>query len=444
MGGAMKELALYALEPGTGVDPETGLRTAEADCAVNLIPFPLRRGSTLRPKTEGDRIKVYFYRPEVPGELIHTYAYQPEANWTTYSPELSALEWTDGEYTAPADGFVRVAVAGAVPGEAPEEGAALQDRVLTGEASCGELPVPEWMTRCEESLKQRVTACRREKDLLLFLLADTHYTAGCIWPDTLRSLRLAAEELHPDAVVHLGDFTDGLLPTAYTRSIAAMVLADLRTVCGRLWCCVGNHDRNYFRGNPGAMSREECARLYLDRETPWYHVDFPAQKLRLLFLDSFDPTEKERYGFPPEEVRWLRRRLLTTPRAYRVLVFSHVPPAAEIHVWSETIRNEERMFRLLERFHARRGGSVLGWVHGHSHADQIYEKRAFPVIGIGCAKLEDFPEHKPEGSVTYPREQHSQNQELWDALLIHAETGSLDFLRFGAGEDRHVEMKREK
>ena len=135
MGGAMKELALYALEPGTGVDPETGLRTAEADCAVNLIPFPLRRGSTLRPKTEGDRIKVYFYRPEVPGELIHTYAYQPEANWTTYSPELSALEWTDGEYTAPADGFVRVAVAGAVPGEAPEEGAALQDRVLTGEAS---------------------------------------------------------------------------------------------------------------------------------------------------------------------------------------------------------------------------------------------------------------------------------------------------------------------
>ena len=84
---------------------------------------------------------------------------------------------------------------------------------------------------------------------------------------------------------------------------------------------------------------------------------------------------------------------------------------------------------------------MLGWIHGHSHADQIYDKRAFPIIGIGCAKLEDFREHKPEGSLTWNREQNTRTQELWDLLLIHPAEGSMDFLRFGAGEDRHVERK---
>ena len=162
----------------------------------------------------------------------------------------------------------------------------------------------------------------------------------------------------------------------------------------------------------------------------------------LLFLDSFDPDEKERYGFSAEEVRWVRRTLRFVPRGYRVLIFSHVPPLAEIHVWSDTIRNEKRMLRCVQRFHARRNGAVLAWIHGHSHADQVYEKLPFPVIGIGCAKLEDFREHKPEGSVTWERIRGTASQELWDVLLIHAGEGSLDFFRFGAGQDRHVSRKK--
>ena len=83
---------------------------------------------------------------------------------------------------------------------------------------------------------------------------------------------------------------------------------------------------------------------------------------------------------------------------------------------------------------------MLGWIHGHNHADQIYDKRAFPIIGIGCSKIEDFLEHKPEGAVTYSRQQGGETQELWDLLVIHPSKMSMDFLRFGAGEDRHVEL----
>lgn len=440
MSKVLEDEKLYVLEPETDIDKETGLMVPAEGCAVNLIPFPVHRGSRICPEAGRFRIRISFYRPEIPGELVHTYSYQPEANWTTYSRELSADEWTAGETVVPEDGFVRITVSPICSGEELTDGLTLCDCVRISEADTGEAPIPEWMTCCEASLEQRVDTLRQKNDLLFFLLTDTHYAVGGIWPDTFRTLCLAAERLHPDAVVHLGDFSDGLLPAVYTQHIAMRILADLKKVCGKLWCCVGNHDRNYFRGNPGAMSRLECARLYLERETPWYHVDIEQQKLRILFLDSFDPDEKERYGFSAKEVRWVHRRLMTTPHGYRVLVFSHVPPAAEIHVWSETIRNEERMLRMLERFHRRRGGAVLGWIHGHSHADQIYEKRTFPVIGIGCSKLEDFTEHKPAGSVTFARTQHTGTQELWDVLLVHTEKGSMDFLRFGAGEDRHVEV----
>ena len=158
-------------------------------------------------------------------------------------------------------------------------------------------------------------------------------------------------------------------------------------------------------------------------------------------MNLFDNTLRDGgnvvgHGFD-REIRWLRRTLLLTPVRRKVLVFSHVPPVAEIHVWSDTIRNGEAALSILDRFHRRRGG-VIGWIHGHNHADQIYEKRAFPIIGIGCGKLEDFTEHKPEGSVTWPREQGGHSQELWDLLLIHPKEGSMDFLRFGAGEDRRV------
>ena len=425
---------LYFLEPGLGVDGENGRLLTGAEGAANRLPFPVTRGTVIAPAAP-QPYAVFFYRPAIPPELIHTYSYQAESNWTTYAPEFSRTELRDDAWEATETGFIRIFV---VPAPAEENLLSSLFRIEQGPVE--ESGVPAWMAGEIDALRRRWEKCRREGDVTLLLLADTHYAVGCTWPDTGESLRLAAETVSAEALVHLGDLTDGLLPGRYTRLVTESLLSQMREICSRVWCCLGNHDRNYFRGNPEKLSLSECAELYLGRDDPWYFEDLKEKKLRLFFLDSFDPEEKERYGFSRQEVRWLRKALRTTPRGWKGLLFSHVPPVAEIHVWSDTIRNGERVLSLLERFHRRRG-AVLGWIHGHSHADQIYDKRAFPIIGIGCAKLEDFREHKPEGSLTWNREQNTRTQELWDLLLIHPAEGSMDFLRFGAGEDRHVERK---
>ena len=63
---------------------------------------------------------------------------------------------------------------------------------------------------------------------------------------------------------------------------------------------------------------------------------------------------------------------------------------------------------------------------------------SFPVISIGCAKIEDEQVKKAAGSTTYHRKLNDVTQELWDVLVVNAKTGKLDFVRFGAGEDRKI------
>ena len=80
----------------------------------------------------------------------------------------------------------------------------------------------------------------------------------------------------------------------------------------------------------------------------------------------------------------------------------------------------------------------MAYVHGHNHADQIYEKRDFPIISLGCNKCEYFVDKKPKGSITYERKLGTVSQDLWDAMVINTDQNQIDFIRFGAGDDKCI------
>ena len=242
------------------------------------------------------------------------------------------------------------------------------------------------------------------------------------------------------------EMNDSMGFNALTEEYVHHVTSGLESMGTPVYLVQGNHDSNYFSGNPEVMDEDEQFNLYQsglpadvarDGKSFWYYVDRPDLKLRILFLTSFDHREKVRYGFPEKELEWVERTLAVTPDGYSVLVFAHVPPLPAIHYWSDEIRNGEELINIMES-HNRSGHRIMAYVHGHNHADQIYGKRDFPIISLGCNKCEYFVDKKPEGAVAYERKPGTVSQDLWDVMVINPEEDKIDFIRFGAGEDKHI------
>ncbi|MBQ6395367.1 MAG: metallophosphoesterase, partial [Atopobiaceae bacterium] len=277
-------------------------------------------------------------------------------------------------------------------------------------------------------------------DLVLIVIADIHYATGCIWSDTIRTIRGVSDRISPDAIVQLGDLCEGTVPDRVAESFAKRVMDDLRTCGVPVLGCVGNHDVDRLSNNRHRIPYEEFALLCTGRNHPWYREDFPEARTSCLFLKSYDPKRKEPFGFEPEQRRWLHTELVRTPRDWKLLVFSHLPLHAEFLSQSDRVLNELPFKLYLKRFNKTHNGALAAFIHGHNHTDHVYLGDGFPSISIGCARLENPKESGSDtsptvGAPTKPvRKMRTASQELWDVLILKQD-GRLELIRFGAGED---------
>lgn len=421
--------------PGFAVDEETGLLVDDFACWTNWEPIKLCAGSTILGAREGYRYRIVRYSENFDESLVREYSYDAESNWTSLESALPPNEWLEGEYPIPDTCYVRITVQRI--GAIVSQGFLTIGEVVKIKSTVPpEAPLPDYFAAEINRVSARVDELREPGDLVLVAVADIHYSTGCIWPETARNIQEVCKRVHPAAIVQLGDISDGLAPLLVTKSFVSRVLCDLKANDLPVFSCVGNHDMNCFRGNTECLTIDESSQLYLGRNDPWYYEDFANEHLRCIFLNSFNPERKDRYGFEKREVRWLARTLRTMPDGWKAMVFSHVPPLPEIHHWSNVIFNGPEAMKVLERFNSRRPGTIMAFVHGHNHADAVYWKQTFPIISIGCAKYEDFIGYKPEGGYTPARQRGDATQDLWDVLVIKAQVGKIHLVRFGAGKDR--------
>jgi hypothetical protein len=400
----------------------------------------------------GDRLtlldrRYYFnvatYDPEIAEKYLYTFAYQPNQSWTKYAGDLSGETYRQEDYIFSRKCYFRLCFKradGADFDEAEAEG--VGERIISFVQADGlhnEAETKPFITQEAARLARRIEAGRGEGDLLFALLADSHCVVNGTWSDTLASIRAVHAQTPFDGLIHLGDLTDGMVTAAATKIYVNHILGDLRKLDLPVYITIGNHDTNYFNKNTEPIPLREQAELYLspadaytvrEADAAWYYRDFPVQGLRFCFLHSYDYAEQYRYGYAPACLAWLDRALEEMPVGYRALVFSHLPPLVELQVWTDHIRGGAELVEILERHR------VVAYLNGHNHADHIYCGRSFPIISIGCAKLEYFLEHKPVGATVPRRSLGEASQELWDALLVSRGGQRLSFLRFGAGEDR--------
>lgn len=424
------------LEKGKSISEDTGyIENTGEECWASGRFYHVFPGDILRGDDETE-YRVFRYSTEIKEELIHTYCYEPEQNWASYVREPET--WHTGTFIFEEECYVRIATRVRVSVETAEGNAIAYNPCMSLQFS--HEPAMKWADyfQAETLLTvERVWELMGENDLAFAVIADTHYVNNGTWERSAYNLWQVATRLPLSGVIHLGDLTDGILPLAQTRESVERVMEGMNRTGKPVWLCCGNHDSNYFRGNPEKMTEQEMSAYYLGREKPYYYVDFPAQRIRILYLYSFDYREQVRYGFPVEELDWVKGTMESMEETYVALVCAHVPPLPQIHYWSDRIRNGEELLQILEEYH-RQGRKVLAYVHGHNHGEQIYRERLFPIVSLGCNKMEDFQREKPEGSWTYSREQGTVTEDLWDVMIVHADHRGIDFVRFGAGEDKKV------
>ena len=283
---------------------------------------------------------------------------------------------------------------------------------------------PKWIAQEANKVVEQTNAIPHA--LAFILLTDTHITENGTWNHTAEAISQICKQTKINAVIHLGDFTDGMLSKQKTSEYANKILNDLKQNDIPIYAALGNHDFNYFNKNQDILTSQEASELHLNRSEANYSVDFPEQNLRFIFLNSYDNSDRLRYGLSKETLGFLSKEL----EKGKAIIFSHLPPMAVLQAWVKEIRGENEIMEIMNR-HSE---NIIAFINGHNHCDLLYNGK-FPIISINCTKCEYFLEHKPENAQTPFRKLGEPIQESFDILLYP----SLNFTRFGAGQNRQIE-----
>lgn len=404
------------------------------------------KGSRLELLDRRYYFNVATYTLDFDEKYRQTYAYAPEESWTTYSGDLGGNTYRQEDYVFTDQRYFRICLKRTDGGVfSPQEERHI-DSILCFYSTAAQEERPSAVFHKEiGKVAERIAMVKEENDLVLAVLTDTHYTVNGTWEDTAANLQAVHHKVGFDSVIHLGDFTDGMVPREITCVYAKRILEDLRKMNIPMHIVLGNHDANYFAGNQDVMPIPEQVQLYQkcsesyksDKGCPYYYMDYEKENIRCVFLSAYDNNEKLRYGFDLKQIEWMAATLQNTPTKYLILVFAHSAPLAGLDYWADEIRNGDVLMSVMEK-HQGKYKNILAYIHGHTHADFIFKERAFPIISIGCAKCEDMQEKKPEKAVTQKRELGKATQDLWDVLIVKPKKKQLKFVRFGAGKDRVI------
>ena len=437
------------------IELKAGIRTALADGTLVTNSPKHMASEHLYKAVEGNRISLHsdeyiyaiaIFSLERDMKYIYTYDYQSESNWTTYTQNLTPDSYTDQEYIFEEECYFRVCLK-------RRDGRDIIDSDAYKGSKALRYEVKEKKTEIKQCFKEEIKKTAQDiltlrDGLLTFcIITDTHYTVNGTWEDTALNIQAVHEQVYFDAIVHLGDVTDGITSAKITSDYVTTVLGDLRANKIPVRMAIGNHDSNYFRGNPDKFTIEEQIKLYLDKNSelsaPYYYVDYENYNLRCLFLHSFDNAAPIRYGFTDEAVEWVRDTL-EDMEGGNVLIFSHLAPFTELDYWSYLIRNGEKLMDILEEYNHKENYHVLGYFYGHTHADAVYDKCSFPLVSIACNKCEYFIDKKPEGCTVPKRKLNTVTQDLWDTLILDIKEEKIHLIRFGAGADRIIDCSKKK
>ena len=416
-------------------------------------------------------------------------------------PNPNALTITSGSNSVTYDGSTAKSIdipAGAKgdkgdPGAKGEKG----DPGPQGPAGVGD-DTPDYVLTAADALAKKVVNHIGSDNIVFATMTDAHLgyytdTGNAAGKQAGQALKRLNERCALDFVAHLGDYTTGAYNTTVESAMRDM--ADYQLLIGskfpgrQAWC-VGNHDDAPYQATANRMSQTQvyaaisrknlASNGYVPGNTAYGYMDFPALRLRLIYLDTHDRrswgsaqvgagencTFRDVENISAAQLRYLAEQALdfsgvADPSKWSILVFSHAAlnsagtytdPDGTSHSC-----NTSNAAAILKAYATKKSGSIthggvavnynftavtpagiIGCIHGHEHR-YANETVGGAFLSICCPNVMNGRERVSADGNTYTKTAGTANGTSFCVFSINRAAKKIYVDHYGPGIDREFD-----
>ncbi len=324
----------------------------------------------------------------------------------------------------------------------------------------------------------RIEELRTDSSLVLNIVTDSHENRSNAanvrrTEDTFLNVWALNQLTHCDGFVHLGDYlwsnSSSLYPNTDSVNAHLSVFRERMLYANPFsYMLLGNHD-----GLNGSLPQYETAYTevgnynyrYVCRpdNKPYFYFDNPHAKVRCVCLSiPFKEDSGNPWGWSPLQLKWLVNEALRVKDGWNIIIFSHVK-LYSTEAGSGGLRNYKTLEGLINAFNTHEQyedevisadfssyshSRIMVWISGHSHYEWIITDSSqleefnlsCPIVICGSNQMYTVSKC-PDTAVISTRKDKSVTQDLWDTFVYNRGEGKVHFVRFGAGEDRVVNVE---
>ena len=357
---------------------------------------------------------------------------------------------------------------------------------------------PDYVLTAADALAKKVVNHIGSDNIVFAAMADAHLgyytdTENAAGKQAGQALKRLNERCDLDFVVHLGDYTTGAYNT--TVESAMQDNADYQLLIGskfpgrQAWC-VGNHDDAPYQATANRMTQTQvyaaisrknlASNGYVPGNAAYGYMDFPALRLRLIYLDTHD---RRSWGsvqvgsgatcdflnvenISAEQLRYLAEQALdfsdvADPSKWSILVFSHAAlnsagtytdPSGTVHQC-----NTSNAALVLKAYATKKSGSithggstvtynftevspaaVIACIHGHEHR-YANETVGGVFLSICCPNILNGRERVSADGKTYTKTPGTANGTSFCTFSINRADKKIYVDHYGPGIDREFD-----
>ena len=325
----------------------------------------------------------------------------------------------------------------------------------------------------------KITELSARPCLVYNIMTDSHENpqneySKRIVNNTLRNIQRVYNLAFADGAVHLGDMLTPNNSTIYPNWDAVNKHLDdfvgrFRKVNRECFICIGNHDgleSNFVNEFYTYGSMEKFNENYVVREgiAPWYYKDYEKIKTRVAFLaepcrDLIEEGQVNVYQINQNQMQWIADTVFNVEDGWNVLFMCHIHPYSTwgtdgraifeglTNAFCEHTTYQYSDWGINVDFTTKPHSKVIAFICGHTHADAVITDNSvfsdynldYPIICIASSNLQ-VGGNSEQGYTNPTRNYYSVSEDLWDTMVYRPDLGKIYMVRFGAGEDREIDV----